>query len=119
MTAAWKEQRWGRAAYDRKMNLARARVARAAAAGFDKPLTWAGPFPNLGARRAIQYSKGSLFLDALRTRLGDRDFWRVIRHYTRRHAGGTVTSADFQAAVSAVKPGVADDLFQAWVFQPG
>lgn len=95
------------------MDLARARVARAAAAGFDKPLTWEGTYPTLGPRRATQYSKGALFLDALRTRLGDRDFWRVIRLYTRRHAGGTVTSADIQAAVSAVKPGVADDLFQA------
>ena len=115
MTAAWKEHRWGRAAYDHEMDLARRRLASAARAGYDKPLAWGGTYPSLGLRRAVQYSKGALFLDALRARLGEDRFWRAVRVYTRRHAGGTVTSADFEAAVEAAAPGVAGDLFRMWV----
>jgi leukotriene-A4 hydrolase len=115
MTAAWKEHRWGRAAYDHEMDLARRRLASAARAGYDKPLAWGGTYPSLGLRRAVQYSKGALFLDALRARLGEDRFWRAVRVYTRRHAGGTVTSADFEAAVEAAAPGVAGDLFRTWV----
>ena len=115
MTAAWKEHRWGRAAYDHEMDLARRRLGNAARAGYDKPLAWSGSYPSLGLRRAVQYSKGALFLDALRTRLGEDRFWRAVRLYTRRHAGGTVTSADFEAAVEATAPGAAGDLFRTWV----
>ena len=115
MTAAWKEHRWGRAAYEREIALARRRLAASAAAVFDKPLAWSGTYPSLGVRRGVVYSKGALFLDALRTRLGDELFWRAVRLYTRRHAGGTVTSADFERAVEAVAPGRAADLFRTWV----
>jgi aminopeptidase N len=38
MTAAWKEHKHGRAAYDREMELARRRLQFAKDAGFDKPL---------------------------------------------------------------------------------
>ncbi|HYW14782.1 MAG TPA: M1 family aminopeptidase, partial [Allosphingosinicella sp.] len=52
MVAAWKERRWGRAAYDREMELARARVERVREGGLDVPLTYGGEYPSLGARRA-------------------------------------------------------------------
>jgi aminopeptidase N len=119
MTAAWKEHRWGRAAYDREMALARRRLAASAAVGFDKPLAWSGTYPSLGVRRGVVYSKGALFLDAVRTRLGDRLFWRAIRTYTRGQAGSTVTGADFERAVEAVAPGRAGDLFRTWVDDDG
>jgi len=115
MTAAWKEHRWGRMAYAAEMDLARRRLAAAREAGFDKPLAWRGSYPSLRVRRAVQYSKGALFLDALRTRLGDEPFWTAIRLYTRRHAGHTVTSADLERAVEETAPGRAGDLFRTWV----
>jgi len=115
MTAAWKEHRWGRAAYDREMAIARRRLAASTAAGFDKPLIWSGAYPSLSVRRGVIYSKGALFLDALRERLGDDLFWRAVRRYTRDHVGGTVTSADFERAVEEAAPGQAGDLFRAWV----
>lgn len=71
MTAAWKEHRFGRRAYEDELDIARARVAKARAIGFDKPLAWPGEYPSLGTRRAVQYSKGALFLDHLRGMLGD------------------------------------------------
>jgi aminopeptidase N len=116
MVAAWKEHRWGRAAYDREMELARHRRARAAETGHDKPLSWAGEYPDLGTRRAIQYSKGALFMDALRTELGDAVFWAGLTRYTRAHAGGIVTSRDLQRAFEAEAGRSLQPLFDAWVY---
>jgi aminopeptidase N len=116
MVAAWKEQRWGRAAYEREMNLARARWDRARQAGFDVPLTFAGEYPQLGTRRAITYSKGALFMDALRTRLGDEVFWQALRGYTTEHAGRSVTTRDFQRSVERSSGQDLQALFAQWAY---
>ena len=116
MTAAWKEHRYGRAAYDAELTAARGRLDKARAAGFDKPLAWNGRYPTLGTRRAVQYSKGALFLDHLRTTLGEDAFWSGLRRYTRAHAGGTVTSLDFETAMEASSGRNLRPLFAEWVF---
>jgi len=118
MTAAWKEHRFGRAAYDAELDLARHRVARAREMGVDTPLAWAGSYPSLAARRAIQYSKGALFLDHLRTMLGDRVFWDGLRRFTRTHAGGTADSSDFQRAFEQASGRNLSPVFSEWVFGP-
>lgn len=116
MTAAWKEHRFGAAAYRAELDLARTRLERARAAGWDRPLAFAGPYPDLGTRRAIQYSKGALFMDRLRTMLGERAFWGGLRAYTRRHAGDTVTSIDLQRAMEQASGRSLDPIFREWVF---
>lgn len=116
LVAAWKEQRWGRAAYDREMDLARRRHQRAIEANLDVPLTYGGAYPSLALRRAITYSKGALFLDALRIELGDAAFWGALRHYTVRHAGGAVTSRDFQRAFEDSTGRDLSAIFDRWVY---
>lgn len=116
MVAAWKEERWGRAAYEREMTLARLRWARARDAGFDVPLTFGGHYPNLGLRRAIAYSKGALFLDALRVELGEAAFWQALRGYTNEHMGRSVTSRDFQRSVERSSGRELSALFAQWVY---
>lgn len=116
MTAAWKEHRFGRAAYDAEMNLARQRLERARAIGFDKPLAWDGKYPSLAARRAVQYSKGALFMDHLRNLLGEDAFWAGLRRYTRTHAGGTVTSPDLQSAMERESRRDLSRTFDTWVY---
>lgn len=116
MVAAWKEHRWGRAAYDREVQIARNARKRAADAGFDKPLSWAGEYPSIGIRRAVQYSKGALFMDTLRTELGDRAFWAGLKRFTRTHAGGVVDSRDFQRAFEAEAGRNLQPLFDQWVY---
>jgi aminopeptidase N len=116
MTAAWKEHKHGRAAYDREMELARKRLQFAKDSGFDKPLAWKGQYPDLRTRRAVQYSKGALFLDALRTEIGDAAFWSGLKLYTRRHAGSTVTSQDFQRAMEAAAQRDLAVIFHGWVY---
>ncbi|WP_277983918.1 M1 family aminopeptidase [Sphingomonas faeni] len=116
MTAAWKEHRYGRVAYDAELDVAKSRLKRAQVKGFDKPLAWNGIYPTLGVRRAIQYSKGALFMAQLRVTLGDTAFWSGLRRYTRDHAGGTVTSIDLERAMEASSGQDLQQLFAEWVF---
>ena len=116
MTAAWKEHRYGRVAYDAELDVARSRLEKAQAMGFDKPLAWDGSYPTLGVRRAIQYSKAALFMAQLRVTLGDAGFWSGLRRYTRDHAGGTVTSIDLELAMEASSGRDLRLLFAEWVF---
>jgi aminopeptidase N len=116
MTAAWKEHRWGRAAYDREMALAERRVKSAIDSGYDKPLVWPGEYPSLRLRRAITYSRGALFMDQLRRTLGEASFWRALRTYTAAFANRTVTSRDFQHALERSSRKDLAPLFRDWVY---
>jgi len=116
MVAAWKEHRWGRASYEREMELARQRVEAAAKAGTSVPLTSPGPFPSLSARRAIAYSKGALFMDRLRREIGEQQFWAGLRSFTRTYAGTTVVSRDFQRTFERASGRDLASLFDAWVY---
>lgn len=116
MAAAWKEHAFGKAAYTRELAVARRRVERVRETGFDKPLAWAGKYPAIGARRAVQYSKGALFLAHLRETVGDDAFWNGLRGFTQLHAGGTVTSRDFQNAMQKATRRDLSPLFAEWVY---
>ena len=116
MTAAWKQERWGEAAYQRELALARQRWHRAVDAGLDKPLSWAGHYPSLSAMRAIHYSKGALFMHALRVEVGEEPFWAGLREYTRSHAGHDVTAKDLQKSMEAITQRSLGPLFDAWVY---
>lgn len=117
MTAAWKQHRWGEAAYQRELALAQTRLQRAIDKGWDQPLSWPGDYPDLSTRRAIHYSKGALFFDALRREMGEDKFWSGLQRYTRENLGHRVKAADLKAAMAKEKgaePGLSA-LFRAWV----
>ena len=116
MTAAWKQHRWGEAAYQRELGLARERWQRARESGYDKPLGWSGTYPNLSTRRAIQYSKGALFLSTLREELGEDTFWDGLRRYSRTNAGRSVSASDLQSAMESSAGRTLKPLFDAWVY---
>jgi aminopeptidase N len=116
MTAAWKEHQHGHDAYEAEMNVARNRVAKIKAKGWDKPLAFGGEYPSIGVRRAVQYSKGALFMEYLRGVLGDEAFWAGLRAYTRAHAGGTATSIDLERSMEKASGRDLSDTFAEWVF---
>jgi aminopeptidase N len=116
MVAAWKQERWGDADYQREIELATTRWTRARDAGWDRPLAFAEAYPDLRTRRAIQYSKGMLFFVELRRVLGEEAFWRGIATYTRANAGGAVESADMQHAMEEASGRDLDALFAEWVY---
>lgn len=118
MVAAWKEHRWGRADYDRELDLANRRWATAKDAGFDVPLSWQGKYPSLKLKRAMAYAKAVIFLDTLRRELGEDAFWRGIKHYTRANWDKTVHARDLQRAFERSAKRDLTPLFQTWVYGP-
>lgn len=116
MVAAWKEHYLGRAAYEHELQLFERRRERLRKDGYDKPLTWTGEYPTLSHRRAVQYSKGGLFLAELRDHLGEDVFWRGIAEYTRLFAGKTVESKDFQNVLERTSGRDLTILFSDWVY---
>jgi aminopeptidase N len=116
MTAAYKEQRWGRVAYDSEMAVAKKAWDAAKTAGQDEPLSWKGTYPSLKAKRRIAYGKSMIFLDALRSQLGDDLFWRGLRRYTRANAGRSVTAMDLEKAFEAASGRDLSTIFRVWVY---
>lgn len=116
MTAAWKQHRFGASAYEAELAIARGRLARVQEAGWDRPLAFAGDYPNLRTRRAIQYSKGALFMAHLRTLLGERAFWAGLKTFTRDNAGRSVTSVDLQHAMERASRRDLSAVFAEWVY---
>ena len=87
----------------------------------DDPI-WAAPLDNPGADSVTgyaAYSRGAMFLQVLRNRVGDRTFFRILRTWTSTHNGGNVTSADFQTTAEQVAGRRLDDIFRPWVFTAG
>ncbi|HEY1633006.1 MAG TPA: M1 family aminopeptidase [Rhizomicrobium sp.] len=116
MTAAYREQRWGRAAYDSEMEAARKAWSAAKTAGQDEPLSWQGTYASLRAKRRIAYGKSMVFLDALRSELGDDLFWKGVRRYTQDNAGRSVTAMDLEKAFEAASGRDLTATFKTWVY---
>ncbi len=58
-------------------------------------------------------------LHQLRLAVGDDDFFRILRQWSRSQAGGNVTTAEFIHLAESVSGQRLDDLFQAWLFTAG
>ncbi|HXU03888.1 MAG TPA: M1 family aminopeptidase, partial [Polyangia bacterium] len=83
MTAAYKERRWGRAAYERERDLNRTRYEAFRASGGDGALAL-GPDARSGQLpRKLVYGKGPRVLYVLRDEIGDQAFWSAVRAFTQ------------------------------------
>ncbi len=116
MTAAYKQHAWGQAAYQREMDLAQKRYQKAIDAKFDLPLTFAGEYPSLGIKRSIVYSKGALFMDALRSEMGEISFWKGIKDYTIKNQFRSVVTTEFQKSMQANTDKNLEKIFLKWVY---
>jgi aminopeptidase N len=101
MSYAYLEHHLGRAAYDQQIVATKKRMDTLREQGRDRPLHWDGWKDSHEALGRIPYVKGSLFLDRLRTELGEENFWRGITLYTSHNANKLVDSHDFEEAMEA------------------
>jgi aminopeptidase N len=99
MTDAYVEQHLGRAAYDARIAAAKKAMEQLREQRKDRPLHWDERKSAHEPLGPIPYIKGALFLDRLRTELGDEKFWRGIALYTTRNAGKLVDTGDFERAM--------------------
>jgi len=64
------------------------------------------------------YDRGAMTLHALRLEIGDADFFRLVKRWTSRYAGGNVRTADFVALAERVSGRQLDAFFDTWLFTP-
>lgn len=124
LTAAIKEERWGRAAYERELRLWCQRSAKVHADGRDAPLSLSSP--SAPARRppreaelqarGVTYARGALVLHKLRTELGDAVFWAGVRRYVSDRAGKSARTEDLRRAFEAASGRDLRGFFDRWVY---
>jgi aminopeptidase N len=124
MVAAIKEQRGGRAAYDREIERWRARSRDVHACGCDTPvaLSRRGQSRARGVTetelraRGVVYYRGALVLDKLRRELGEQVFWDGIRRYVAEQAGKPTRTEDLQRVLTATSGRDLKAFFDRWVY---
>jgi len=63
------------------------------------------------------YDRGALTLHALRLKVGDDAFFRILREFYARYRNGNAATADFIALAEEVSGLELDDFFQAWLLE--
>jgi aminopeptidase len=83
--------------------------------GLSKDLVLADPRPELMFDDRL-YKRGALALHALRVRLGDEQFFDLVRGWTDQYRHGLVSTGEFLGAVATVDAGAADALMP-WLYE--
>jgi hypothetical protein len=64
------------------------------------------------------YDRGAMTLHALRSKIGDEDFFDLVKEWISSQSGGHVTTAEFHALAEQVSGEDLDAFFQTWLFSP-
>jgi hypothetical protein len=64
------------------------------------------------------YDRGAMTLQALRNRIGDKQFFSLIRQWIKLNRRGNVTTPDFIALAEQVSKQDLDEFFQVWLYTP-
>ena len=64
------------------------------------------------------YKRGAITLHALRLRIGDGNFFALLRRWTDKYRYGTASTEDFIALAANYSDAPLNDLWQAWLFTP-
>jgi aminopeptidase N len=115
MAAAYLEHRFGREAYLREIETYRASYEKVRAAGKDKPLVFPDWLNPTREDRILVYDKGAYVLHLLREEMGEANFWKGLRNFTRRHFGKSVVTNDFLVAMEEAHGKTLKPFFAKWV----
>jgi aminopeptidase N len=116
MAAAYMEHRFGRAVYLREIETYRTNYEKVKAAGKDKSLVFPDWLHPTSEDRTLVYDKGAYVLHLLREEMGERDFWKGLQLFTRRHFGKSVVTTDFVAAMEEAHGKSLKQFFAKWVY---
>ena len=115
IAAAYMEHRFGREVYLREIETYRANYEKVRAAGKDKPLVFPDWLNPTREDRILVYDKGAYVLHLLREQMGEANFWKGLRHFTRRHFGKSVVTNDFLLAMEEANGKSLKPFFTKWV----
>jgi aminopeptidase N len=83
----------------------------------DQDLTLSDPGPELMFDDRV-YKRGALALHAVRTTVGDKAFFALLKDWVAEHLGGTVTTEIFREFAADHTGAELDELFDAWLNDP-
>jgi aminopeptidase N len=63
------------------------------------------------------YDRGALTLHALRLKVGDPAFFRILQEFYSRYRNGNAATADFIALAEEVSGKDLEGFFQVWLFE--
>jgi aminopeptidase N len=116
IAAAYMEHRFGRETYLREIEGYRSSYEKIRAAGKDKSLV----FPNwdrpTAQDRSLVYDKGAYVLHLLREEMGERQFWKGLKIFTKRFWGKSVVTSDFEVAMQEASDKSLKEFFAKWVY---
>jgi aminopeptidase N len=107
----WVESRQGRSELDRRVRRVYPQLAEAA-----RVLPPTASPPVEGLFNPNVYYRGALTLHALRVRVGDPTFFRILRTYYERYRGGNAGTEDFVAVAEEVSGQDLRGFFEAWLY---
>ena len=64
------------------------------------------------------YGRGSMALQALRNRIGDQAFWKVLRTWIQEQKGGNGATEEFEEVASRVSGVDLTAFFEVWLRTP-
>ncbi|MFC6934103.1 M1 family metallopeptidase [Actinomadura yumaensis] len=67
----------------------------------------------------LVYDRGAMAIHALRTAIGDRAFFRLLKEWPARYGGGNASTADFEAFAKRISGKNLDALFRTWLHSEG
>ncbi len=67
---------------------------------------------------AAIYGRGAMTLQALRNRVGEQDFWTIVRTWIREQRGGNATTEEFEEVAARVSGQDLAGFFTAWLRTP-
>ncbi len=82
---------------------------------------WTLPIGDPGPDQLFEipvYWRGGMTLHALRLKIGDRDFFRLVKRWVRLHSGGNVSTPQFIALAERISGQDLGDFFDTWLFTP-
>jgi aminopeptidase N len=116
----WLEERDGQDGYYDGV-LGSAGVARRDTTEAEQPMC-SPIYENAGetfSRLANPYPKGASILHMLRRMLGEEVFWKGVKLYMTRHAGGLAETSDFRYAMEEASGLGLEWFFDQWCYRPG
>jgi aminopeptidase N len=114
---AFLDQQFGHERYQQEIDKSRQIYEKLKAEGRDRALSFHDWTTDKQAGGEIPYQKGAWVLHLLRQQMGEDNFWRGMRVYTKDHWGGQVTSHDFQKSMEAASATSLKDFFDTWVYR--
>ncbi|WP_019630013.1 M1 family metallopeptidase [Actinomadura atramentaria] len=83
---------------------------------------WDVPPGNPGRTRMFDrsvYDRGAATLHALRLKIGDEAFFRLLRTWAQDHRHGSATTAQFTATAEKISGKDLDGFFKSWLYERG